>query len=92
MLSKHSIKSAEKIKQRAEKMNKSASVIKYTEVVIVSVALAELIGIFGFIFCLISGDFQTLYYLVGISALAMVYYCPKKKELIAVSNELAEST
>ena len=40
----------------------------------------------------ISGDFKTLYYLAGISALSMIYFCPKKKELIAVSKDLAENT
>ncbi len=92
MLSKQSSKSEEKIIQRAAKMNKPASGVKYTGAVVVSIALSELIGIFGFVFCFISGDFKTLYYLVGISALAMIYFCPKKKELLAVSNNLAERT
>lgn len=91
MLSKKSCKSEEKIIQHAAKINKPASVVKYTVAVFISIALSELIGIFGLIFCFISGDFKTLYSFIAISAIAMIYFCPKKKELIAVSNDLSEN-
>ena len=89
MLSKRSSKSEEKIIQRAAKMNKPASVVKYTGAVVVSIALSEVIGIFGLVFCFISGDSKTLYSLIAISALAMIYFCPKKN--IVISKDLAEN-
>ena len=91
MLSAKSGKSDEKIIQRAAKLNKPAAVMKYTGAVVVSIALAELIGIFGVVFYFISGDFKTLYFLIGISAVVMLYFCPKTKELVSVANQFTEN-
>lgn len=91
MLSAKSGKTDEKIIERAAKMNKPAAVMKYTGAVVVSIALAELIGIFGVVFFFISGDLETLYSLIGVSAVTMIYFCPKKKELIAVSNNFEKT-
>jgi hypothetical protein len=59
----------------------SSYIAKYTTAVIVSLALSESIGIYGFILFLLGGGFQTLYTFIGISALAMVFYRPRREEL-----------
>lgn len=88
MLGKQSEKSEEKIIRHAEKMDKPVSVVKYIGVIIVSLALSEFIGILGFSYFLVSGDFETLYILMLISAVSMVYFRPKMKELELLSSTL----
>ncbi len=56
-------------------------IAKYTTAVIVSLALSESIGIYGFVLFLLGGGFKTLYTFIGISALAMVFYRPKREEM-----------
>jgi len=53
----------------------------YTTTLIISLALSESIGIYGFVLFLLGDDFQTLYIFMGISALAMYFYRPKWEEL-----------
>lgn len=53
----------------------------YTSVVIVSLAFSESIGIYGLVLFLLGGGFKTLYTFIGISALAMVFYRPKREEM-----------
>jgi hypothetical protein len=67
--------------QRAVKTNSHPAVIKYGVAVIVSLAISENIGIFGLVLFVLSKDFQTLYILAIISAIAMLYHRPKMKEL-----------
>lgn len=61
--------------------NQSSLLAKYTTAMIVSLALSESIGIYGFVLFLLGDDFRTLYIFIGISALAMFYYRPKREEL-----------
>jgi hypothetical protein len=56
-------------------------VAKYATAVIVSLALSESIGIYGFVLFLLGGGFKTLYTFIGISALAIVFYRPKREEM-----------
>ncbi len=56
-------------------------IAKYTTAVIASLALSESIGIYGFVLFLLGGGFKTLYTFIGISALAMVFYRPKREEM-----------
>ena len=56
-------------------------IAKYVTAVIVSLALSESIGIYGFVLFLFGDSFQTLYTFMVISALAMVFYRPKREEL-----------
>lgn len=48
---------------------------------VVSLALSESIGIYGFVLFLLGDSFGTLHIFVGISALAMFFYRPKREEL-----------
>jgi hypothetical protein len=54
---------------------------KYATAVIVSLALSENIGIYGFVLFLLGGGFKTFYIFIAVSALAMVYYRPKREEM-----------
>lgn len=63
------------------KLNAAPFVAKYATAVIISLALSESIGIYGFVLFLLGGGFKTLYTFIGISALAMVFYRPKREEI-----------
>ena len=54
---------------------------KYSIAMIVSLALSESIGIYGFVLFVLGDSFQTLHIFIGISAIAMFYYRPKREEL-----------
>jgi len=54
---------------------------KYAAAVIVALALAESIGIFGLVLFVLTGKFQTLYILIVLSAAGIIYHRPKKEEL-----------
>ena len=56
-------------------------VMKYTLVVIISLGIAESIGIYGLVLFFIGDSFQTLYTFIVVSALAMIFYRPKREEL-----------
>jgi hypothetical protein len=52
----------------------------YMAVIIVSLALCESIGIYGLVLFLLGDSFRTLHVFIGISALAMYFYRPKRQE------------
>lgn len=60
---------------------------KYTTVMIVSWALLESIGIFGLVLFFLGKNPMDLYLLLVISAIAMLWYRPKKDELISLSRK-----
>jgi hypothetical protein len=70
-----------KLGERMAGWNTAPFVGKYTTFVIVSLALSESIGIYGFVLFLLGDSFQTLYTFIAVSALAMIFYRPKRKEL-----------
>jgi len=67
--------------ERMVQWNGPSYIAKYATAVIVSLALSESIGIYGFVLFLLGAGFKTLYTFIGISALAMVFYRPKREEL-----------
>jgi hypothetical protein len=52
----------------------------YMTVIIVSLALCESIGIYGLVLFFLGDSFRTLHVFIGISALAMYFYRPKREE------------
>lgn len=54
---------------------------QYTAIVIISLAIADSIGIYGFVLFLLGDSFKTLYTFIVVSALAMIFYRPKREEL-----------
>ena len=61
---------------------------KYTVAMIVSLALSESIGIYGVVLFFMGDSLQTLYTFIGVSAMAMILYRPKKEEIITLANEM----
>lgn len=61
--------------------NQSSPLAKYTFATFVSLVLSEFIGIFGLVLFLLGDNFQVLYIFIGISALAMFLYRPKREEI-----------
>jgi hypothetical protein len=59
---------------------------KYTTAMIVAWALLESIGIFGLVLFLLGKNPMDLYLLILISAAAMLWYRPKKDELINLTR------
>jgi hypothetical protein len=53
----------------------------YLTIVTLSLALAESIGVWGFVLFILGDNLQTLYLFCGMSALAIVLYRPKADEL-----------
>jgi hypothetical protein len=60
--------------------NRPLHVIRYTTAVIISVAMANSIGIYGLILFLLGDEVQSLYVFIAVSALAMYYFRPKMEE------------
>jgi hypothetical protein len=54
---------------------------KYGVAMLVSLALSESIGVYGLVLFFVGESFRTLYTFLGISALAMFLYRPKREEL-----------
>lgn len=61
--------------------SQSSSIGKYATSMVVSLALSESIGIYGLVLFFLGESFRTLYIFIGISALAMFLYRPKREEL-----------
>lgn len=64
---------------------------KYMSVMIISLVLADIIGIFGIGIFFLSGDFSSLYLLIGISAVTMLIFRPKYKEVEKIAEEISSS-
>ena len=61
---------------------------KYAVAVVITSALLESIGIYGVVLFLIAKDTSSLYQLLIISAAAMVYFRPRKEELLGLSAQM----
>ena len=59
---------------------------RYTIAVVISLALAESIGIYGLVLFFLGQDFQTLYIFIAASALAMILFRPKVEELESLAS------
>lgn len=59
---------------------------RYSVAMIIVLAISESIGIYGLVLFFLGASFQTLYTFIGISGIAMIYYRPKKEEIIALAN------
>lgn len=67
--------------ERTAGWNTIPFVAQYVSSVIVSLAMSESIGIYGFVLFILGDSFQTLYTFIAVSALAMFFYRPKSDEL-----------
>jgi hypothetical protein len=62
---------------------------RYLVTIIVSMALIESIGVFGFIMFILGDNFNTLYIFTGLSALGFYLYRPKTDEYLMLIETLA---
>lgn len=74
-----------KLTERMVRSNTPPFVATYSTVVTVSLACSESIGIYGLVLFLLGDTFQTLYMFMIVSALAMVFYRPKREELVKLA-------
>jgi hypothetical protein len=63
---------------------------RYLITVLVSMVLVETIGIYGFLMFILGDEFNTLYILIGMSALGMFLYRPKQVEYESIVEALAD--
>lgn len=61
---------------------------KYTVVTVVTLAMLESIGIYGVVLFLLSKDTMTLYLFLMISAGSMIYFRPRKEELVNIAEQM----
>lgn len=62
---------------------------RYLKTVIVSMALVEMVGVFGFVMFLLGDDFNTLYIFTGLAALGAFLYRPKPDEYLSIMKARA---
>ena len=61
---------------------------RYLLTIIISMAAAESIGIYGFVMFVLGDSYNTLYIFIGLSALAMFLYKPKAEEYRAIIESM----
>ena len=64
--------------------SQSSPMGKYGVAMLASLALSESIGVYGLVLFFVGESFRTLYTFLGISALAMFLYRPKREEVEAL--------
>jgi F0F1-type ATP synthase membrane subunit c/vacuolar-type H+-ATPase subunit K len=60
--------------------NQPSLLVVYTTAVIVSLALCDSVGLFGLVLFMLGDSFRTLHIFIGVSALAMYFFRPKREE------------
>ena len=65
---------------------------KYMVAIVIMSALLESIGIYGVVLFLLAKDVSSLYQLLIISAAAMIYFRPRKEELLNVASQMKKHT
>lgn len=60
---------------------------KYLAAMMIALALSESIGIFGFVLFLVGKSAIDLYVLIGLAAVTMLVYRPRRDELLALAQE-----
>ena len=68
--------------------NQPSPLAKYTIAMFISLALCESIGIYGFVLFLLGDYLKTLHIFIGISALGMFYYRPKREDLETLATAM----
>ena len=90
MLDKKEVRSINKKPQPSTMFNQHPAVIKYSTAILYSLAMSESAGLFGLILFVLGNILTDLYIMLAISAAALLYYRPRKKELLNLANFLKE--
>jgi len=64
--------------------------MKYMSVMIISLALSEIIGVFAVVMFILSADIQPLCLFLAISAVAMLLHCPKFSEVQNIASKMSK--
>ena len=75
-------------KSDAQKHSNTSPLARYTTIVLISLAIADSIGIYGLILFMLGEDFQTLYIFLFLAALMMFWHRPKTEEYQQLSNNV----
>lgn len=67
---------------------KHPALVKYTVAILITSALLESIGIYGVVLFLLAKDTSSLYQLLIISAVAMLFFRPRKDELLNLAAQM----
>lgn len=78
------------VNSRQMSSTQNPAVAKYTVAIVITSALLESIGIYGVVLFLLAKDALSLYQLLIISAVAMIYFRPRKEELLNLSTQMKE--
>ena len=81
IVSAKQVNSTNRFSISASPLNLAQFLPKYTVTIILSCALSEAVGIFGLVLFLVGDSFQNLYLFIGVSAIALIYFRPKKEEI-----------
>lgn len=79
------------VKTSSRNVSQHPAVAKYQVAVVITAALLESIGVFGLVLFLLAKDNASLYQLLVISAVAMLYFRPRKQELLQLAWQLKKS-
>ena len=75
-------------KNDATKHANSNPLARYTLIVVISLAIADSIGIYGLVLFMLGEDFQTLYIFLFLAALMMFWHRPKIEEYEQLVNNM----
>ena len=75
-------------KNDATKHANSNPLARYTLIVVISLAIADSIGIYGLVLFILGEDLQTLYIFLFLAALMMFWHRPKTEEYQQLSNNV----
>jgi hypothetical protein len=64
--------------------------LKYMSVLLISLVLSEVIGVFGVLMFILSADVQPLYLFIALSAMAMLMHCPKFSEIQDIAAKMSK--
>ncbi len=73
-------------KNDATRRSNANPLARYTLIVVISLAIADSIGIYGLVLFMIGADFQTLYIFLFLAALMMFWHRPKTEEYEQLVN------
>jgi hypothetical protein len=90
VLSGKGLSNVKKVYQQSNQNIQHPALARYTTAMIIALAMSESIGIYGLILFFLGKNQLDLYLLILISAAAMLYYRPKKEEVISMAKELKE--
>ncbi len=64
------------------------AVARYSIIIVIVSALLESIGIYGLVLFLLSKDTAALYQLIAVSAAGLIYFRPRKEELLFLADRM----